>query len=297
MGSDRLTAELTVDARAMIGEGPVWDPIGRRLIWVDIPNGIIYRLDPGTGASERTLTGQPVGSVGVRRDGGLIAALRDGFGVFSARSQSVDELIEVEKALANNRMNDGKCDCRGRFWAGTMATDHTPQAGTLYRLERAGTGYAVAAALTGITVANGIDWSPDNRLMYYIDSPTQRVDVFDFDAERGTLSHRRSLVEIAASDGLPDGMTVDAEGYLWVALFRAGKVRRYSPAGMADMEISLPVTLVTSCAFGGPDLADLYITTARHRLTAAEAAEQTTAGGLFVCRPGPVGRPSFVFAG
>jgi sugar lactone lactonase YvrE len=297
MGSDRLTAELTVDARAMIGEGPVWDPIGRRLFWVDIPNGIIYRLDPGTGASERTLTGQPVGSVGVRRDGGLIAALRDGFGVFSARSQSVDELIEVEKALANNRMNDGKCDCRGRFWAGTMATDHTPQAGTLYRLERAGTGYAVAAALTGITVANGIDWSPDNRLMYYIDSPTQRVDVFDFDAERGTLSHRRSLVEIAASDGLPDGMTVDAEGYLWVALFRAGKVRRYSPAGMADMEISLPVTLVTSCAFGGPDLADLYITTARHRLTAAEAAEQTTAGGLFVCRPGPVGRPSFVFAG
>jgi sugar lactone lactonase YvrE len=297
MTPGRLTAELTVDARAMIGEGPVWDQTRRRLLWVDIPNEVIHMHDPSTGASESKLTGQPVGSVGIRRDGGLVAALRDGFGMFSARSQGVDELIEVEKALTGNRMNDGKCDCRGRFWAGTMATNHTPQAGTLYRLERAGAGYAVSAEVAGITVANGIDWSPDNRLMYYIDSPTQRVDVFDFDAERGKLSNRRPLVEISPSEGLPDGMTVDAEGYLWVALFRGAKVRRYSPDGMADMEVRLPVTLVTSCAFGGPDLAELYITTARHRLTAAEAAEQATAGGLFVCRPGPVGRLPFRFAG
>ena len=227
---DKLNAELMVDARAMIGEGPVWDHGGRRLFWVDIPNGIIHRLDPATGASETKFTGQPVGSVAVRRDGGLVAALRDGFGILSAGDQGVSEVIEVEKELTGNRMNDGKCDCRGRFWAGTMATDHTPQAGTLYRLERSGTGYAVSAAVAGITVANGIDWSPDNRLMYYIDSPTQRVDVFDFDAERGTLSNRRPFVEIAAAEGLPDGMTIDAEGYLWVALFRGGKVRRYSPA-------------------------------------------------------------------
>lgn len=297
MASGRLRAELLVDARAMIGEGPVWDGASRRLLWVDIPEGIVHSLDPATGASERRLVGQPVGSVAIRRDGGLVAALKDGFGLFSARGQGADEIVEVETTLAGNRMNDGKCDCRGRFWAGTMATDHTPGAGTLYRLEHRGEGYAVSPALAGITVANGIDWSPDNRLMYYIDSPTQRIDVFDFDAERGTLSNRRPLVEIPPSDGLPDGMTVDAEGHLWVALFRGGKIRRYGPDGRAGMEIDLRVTLVTSCAFGGPDLATLYITTARHRLTAAEAAEQSTAGGLFACRPGPVGRLPFLFAG
>ena len=297
MGSSRVRAELAVDARAMIGEGPVWDDAGRRLLWVDIPEGIVHAFDPATGTSERRRLGQPVGSVALRRDGGLVAALRDGFGLFSARGQDADEIIEIEKTLAANRMNDGKCDCRGRFWAGTMATDHTPGAGTLYRLQRTSAGYAVSPEVAGVTVANGIDWSPDNRLMYYIDSPTQRIDVFDFDAERGALSNRRPLVQIAAADGLPDGMTVDAEGHLWVALFRAGKVRRYGPDGSAGMEIDLPVTLVTSCAFGGPDLAALFITTARHRLTAAEAAEQTTAGGLFVCRPGPVGRVPFLFAG
>jgi sugar lactone lactonase YvrE len=297
MGSDRLTAELTVDARAMIGEGPVWDHGSRRLLWVDIPAGVVHRLDPATGASERILAGQPVGSVGIRREGGLVAALRDGFGLLAPGGQGVERLIEVEKDLAANRMNDGKCDCGGRFWAGTMATDHTPKAGALYCLRPAGPGHAVSREVDAITVANGLDWSPDDRLMYYIDSPTQRVDVFDFDPERGSLGNRRPLIQIAAADGLPDGMTVDAEGFLWVALFRSGKVRRYSPAGTPDMEIRLPVTLVTSCAFGGADLGDLYITTARHRLTPAESAAQAVAGGLFVCRPGPIGRPAFHFTG
>jgi sugar lactone lactonase YvrE len=297
MGSDRLTAELMTDARAMIGEGPVWDHRGQRLLWVDIPNGVVHRLDPSTGASERILAGQPVGSVGIRRNGGLVAALRDGFGLLAPGEPGIERLIEVEKGLTANRMNDGKCDCRGRFWAGTMATDHTPKAGALYCLRPEGSGYAVSQELDAITVANGIDWSPDNRLMYYIDSPTQRVDAFDFDPDQGRLRNRRPLIEIAAVEGLPDGMTVDAEGFLWVALFRSGKVRRYSPAGTPDIEIRLPVTLVTSCAFGGADLGDLYITTARHRLTPAEAAAQAIAGGLFVCRPGPIGRPAFHFAG
>ncbi len=131
--------------------------------------------------------------------------------------------------------------------------------------------------------------------MYYIDSATQRIDVFEFDADLGTLSGRRPFVEIPASEGLPDGMTVDSEGCIWVALFRAGKVRRYTPYGTIDMEVTVPVTLVTSCAFGGSSLEDLYITTARHRLTTAEASLQTTAGGVFVCRPGPVGRQPFSF--
>jgi sugar lactone lactonase YvrE len=295
MTSRTITAELLDDARATIGEGPVWDDRSRRLLWVDIPAGLVHRFDPTTGESSSLKVGQPVGAVGLGADGGLVAAVRDGFAFFAPGSATMTRLMPVERSLTGNRMNDGKCDSRGRFWAGTMAVDHTPEAGTLYRLERTNGDDAVTAIFSGITVANGLDWSPDNRLMYYIDSPTQRIDVFDFDEESGALINRRAFVEIPVADGMPDGMTVDAEGHLWVALFRGAKVRRYRPDAGIDLEVNLPVTLVTSCAFGGPGHESLYITTARHRLTPAEAAEQTMAGGVFVCRPGPAGRLPFRF--
>jgi sugar lactone lactonase YvrE len=192
-------------------------------------------------------------------------------------------------------MNDGKVDSRGRFWAGTMAGDHTPAQGSLYRLQRSNGAYEVSPMVGGITIANGLDWSPDNRILYYVDSATQRIDRFDFDAESGTLSNRRPFVEIPAAEGLPDGMTVDAEGCIWLALFRSGSIRRYSTAGKVIMEVKVPVALVTSCAFGGSGLDELYITTARHRLSPAEALEQPTSGGLFMCRPGAVGRQPFLF--
>jgi len=290
-----ISAELLSDARAMLGEGPVWDERSSRLLWLDIPEGVIHRLDPRTGATHATHVGQQVGAVAPCADGGLIAAVRDGFGLFAPGSDVMEPIAQVEKELSLNRKNDGKCDCRGRFWAGTMAIDHAPRAGKLYCLTRANGKYRVSEALDSITVANGLDWSLDNRLMYYIDSATQRIDVFDFDAESGSISNRRVFAAIAAADGLPDGMTVDAEGHVWVALFRGGIVRRYTPKGEVDMEVAVPVTLVTSCAFGGSKLEDLYITTARHRLTPAQAAEQATAGGVFVCRPGARGRLPFVF--
>jgi sugar lactone lactonase YvrE len=295
MTSKTTTAELLDDARATIGEGPVWDDRSQRLLWVDIPAGRVHRLDPTTGKRSSLEVGQPVGAVGLGADGGLVAAVRDGFALFPPSSGRISRLLPVERSRSGNRMNDGKCDRRGRFWAGTMATDHTPASGTLYRLERTKGDYAVSAIFSGITVANGLDWSPDDKLMYYIDSPTQRIDVFDFDEDSGALAKRRVFAEIAAADGMPDGMTVDAEGHVWVALFHGAKVRRYRPDGAIDLEVKVPVTLVTSCAFGGPHAEDLYITTARHRLTPAEAAEQTTAGGVFVCRPGPAGRLPFRF--
>jgi len=297
MSSKSIAAELLIDARATVGEGPVWDEARGRLLWVDIPNNLVYSFEPRSGATTIMNLGQAVGSVAVISDGGLIAALQDGFGIVRQDSSVISELIEVEKDKPQNRMNDGKCDCMGRFWAGTMARDHTPAAGTLYRLERAANCFKVSPMLEGVTIANGLDWSLDNTRMYYIDSATQRIDMFDFDAERGILSGRRPFVEIPAAEGLPDGMTVDAEGCVWVALFRTGIVRRYSSRGAMDMEVKVPVTLVTSCAFGGPGLEWLYITTARHRLTAEEAAVQTTAGGVFACRPGPVGRQPFLFSG
>jgi sugar lactone lactonase YvrE len=295
MTSRTITAELIDDARATIGEGPVWDDRSQRLLWVDIPAGLVHWLDPTTGKNASLEVGQPVGAVGLGADGGLVAAVRDGFALFASGRSTMSRLLPVERSVTGNRMNDGKCDSRGRFWAGTMAIDHTPNAGTLYRLDRTDGDEAVSVIFSGITVANGLDWSPDNRLMYYIDSPTQRIDVFDFDRESGALANRRVFVEIPAADGLPDGMTVDAEGHVWVALFRGAKVRRYRPDGEIDLEVKVPVTLVTSCAFGGRNSEDLYITTARHRLTPKEAAEQTTAGGVFVCRPGPVGRLPFRF--
>lgn len=291
-----IGAELIADARSMIGEGPVWDERRHRLIWVDVAAGLIHSFDPRTRAVATRQAGQPVGSVALCTGGGLVAALRDGFGLIPDRGEAMSAFVEIEKDRTGSRMNDGKCDCRGRFWAGSMAVDHTPGAGTLYRVEYANGGLRALAQLHGTTISNGLDWSDDNTRMYYVDSATQRIDMFDFDVDAGRLENRRAFVVIPRSDGLPDGMTVDTEGYIWVALFGVGKVRRYSPRGEIDMEIGVPVTLVTSCAFGGDDLRDLYITTARHRLSPAEAAAQPTAGGVFVSRPGPQGRAPFLFA-
>jgi sugar lactone lactonase YvrE len=292
-----MKAELVQDVRAEIGEGPVWDDQSRRLHWVDIRAGLVHRFSPEDSSDLVLDVGQPVGSLGLGVGGGLVLALRDGFGLMPAGANRATSLIEVEKAIVGNRMNDGRCDAAGRFWAGTMsaAMEHVVGVGSLYRLEESAGSLAPIRVIAGLTVANGIDWSPDGHLMYYIDSPTQRVDVFDFDPESGTVTRRRVFVEIPKSDGLPDGMIVDAEGGVWVALFRSGRLRRYSPTGEIKQEIELPVTLVTSAAFGGSDLGDLYITTARHRLTPDERGRQTHAGSLFHCRPGPVGRPAHRF--
>ncbi len=290
-----MKIDLAQDARATIGEGPVWDERAGRLCWVDIAAGIVHRWSP-QGGDDRVLdVGQPVGSLALGAQGGIVLAVRDGFALVPRGAERVAATVDVERELTGNRMNDGRCDVAGRFWAGTMDRDHRPHAGSLYRLDAASGTLAVTRVITGVTISNGIDWSPRDDLMYFVDSQTQRVDVFDFDAVSGALVGRRPFVEIPAADGLPDGIAVDGDGCVWVALFGAGAVRRYSPSGRIDRVVRLPVTLVTSVAFGGADLSDLYITTARHRLTPQERVRQTHAGGLFVCRPGPGGRPAHRF--
>jgi sugar lactone lactonase YvrE len=184
------------------------------------------------------------------------------------------------------RMNDGGCDPQGRFYCGTMAYDETPGAGSLYRLDPDG---SVHVTLRGVTISNGLQWNTGGDTVFYVDTPTGRVDAFDFDLDSGSLSRRRPFLEIEAEAGAPDGMTIDTEDCLWVALWGGGAVRRYTPEGDLDLVVEVPATQVTSCTFGGPSLEDLFITTATTELPAEALSEQPHAGGLFRCRPGARG--------
>ena len=192
--------------------------------------------------------------------------------------------------MQTNRMNDGKCDPRGRFWAGTMGFNEGRGVGALYRLDP---DFTVHHMLGNVSISNGLDWTADGRQMYYLDSPTRGVDVFDFDMQTGALGARHRLISLPPGEpGAPDGMTLDEEGALWVAVHGSGTVRRYSSDGLLDLVVRLPVSMVTSCAFGGPDLADLYITTMQYGMSADAKHDQPLAGALFHCRPGVRGLPA-----
>ena len=236
--------------------------------------------------------GIDVGAVAVRASGGLVMAAADGFRSLEADgSQTV--LAEVEADDPGMRMNDGKCDRHGRFWAGTMAYDEGGPAGlgTLYRLDP---DLSVRTMLDGVSISNGIDWSPDDRVMYFIDSLTRRVDVFDFDVDDGAIGNRRTLIEVEASVGFPDGMTVDANGDLWVAVWGGSRVVHYAPDGSKRGMVGFPVSQTSSCAFGGADRRDLYVTSAARGISEESEPE---AGSLFRTRPGAEGQAPNSFGG
>lgn len=288
-----VDVELVADARAELGEGPVWDERDAVLWWVDIPGKVLHRFDPETGDDSTAAEGLEIGCLAPRASGGLVLALPDRFVSFDPARGSHDVLASVDVG-EGVRMNDGKCDPRGRFWAGSMAYDFTDGAGAFYRLDA---DHRVHRVLDSVTCSNGLAWSADELLLYYIDTGTGGIDVFDVDPDAATLSNRRRLVDIAPDDGAPDGMTIDSDGHLWVSLFNGGAVRRYTPKGDLDAVVELPVRQVTCCAFGGDDLADLYITTASYGFTPEDREEQPAAGGLFRCRPGVTGTPVNAYAG
>lgn len=266
---------------------------------MDIPRNQIHRFDPAREQDKTFDVGQPVGALALRADGGLIAAVRDGFSLFEPSTRSLTLVAAVEPENQRGRMNDGRCDDAGRFWAGSVAEDplNPPGAGSLYTLGLDG---RVTRALGGVSISNGMDWSPDGTLMYYIDTLKFTVDVFDFDVSAGIASNRRTLIRFPESrDPLigPDGMCVDSLGFLWIAMWGGASVLRYSPEGSPTGKVHLPVTNVTSCTFGGNDLGDLYITTASLGLTPEELRTQPLAGALFSCRPGVTGREPNVFRG
>ncbi|HEY0812991.1 MAG TPA: SMP-30/gluconolactonase/LRE family protein [Pseudonocardia sp.] len=288
-----MKPEVLVADGDELGEGPHWDAATGELLRVDITAGRVHRLDPVSGRSDTIELGDLVGFVIPREGGGLVVGLRRAVVLLDADG-SRHTLATLEPDRPENRFNDAKCDAAGRLWAGTMPINETEPVGALYRVEGNG---RVEQLVTDLTIANGLDWSLDAARMYFIDTPTGRIDVFDHDRATGAISDRRPFARIDQGDGTPDGLTVDAEGGVWVALFGGSQVRRYSPDGRLDTVVPLPVTNITSLTFGGQDYADLFVTTARHHLDAAQRTAQPLAGAVFVLRPGVRGRPAGRFAG
>jgi sugar lactone lactonase YvrE len=225
----------------------------------------------------------------------MMVALQQGFAAFDPPTGELSLWVDPEAHLPRNRFNDGKCDPAGRFWAGTISLDREPGAASLYCLEPDG---RVRTMRRGVTNSNGIAWSLDAATMYYIDTPTQQVTAFDYDHQSGGITNPRTVVAIPAGAGKPDGMTVDAEGMLWIALWEGGCVGRWDPRSGARLQtINVPARRVTSCAFGGSQFEELYITTARVGLSEADLVRQPHAGGLFRARPGVPGVAAFEFRG
>ncbi|MCF2540003.1 SMP-30/gluconolactonase/LRE family protein [Streptomyces sp. FB2] len=277
--------EVAVRAEAQLGEGPTWDPASGRLLWIDILGSRLHTYDPVSGRRSVRTVFQHIGAVKPRAGGGLALNLRDGVGLLDP--DGAFRWLHHEP-VSGRRANDAAVAPDGSLWAGTMRYDEAPGGGTLCRITGDGTAEVV---LDDVTVSNGTGWSPDGRLLYYIDTPTRRVDVFDH--EDGRVTNRRTFAEIEDGAGFPDGLTVDAEGAVWVALWDGSAVRRYTPDGVLDRVIAFPAPRVTACAFGGPGLTDLYVTTARVGLD----SPPPLAGSLFVVPGAGRGAAQPAFAG
>jgi sugar lactone lactonase YvrE len=282
--------EVALDARAQLAEAPLWDEETGTLLWVDILAGQVHRFDPRTGSDTWVNLDAPVGAVIPRRSGGLVGAVGMTFALVHEDDGVAETLATVHRG---DRFNDAACDPAGRFWAGTMSD--VPGASSLYVLDVSG---GVREMLDGVTLSNGLAWSPSGETMYYVDTPLRRIDAFDFDVGTGNVAGRRTVVDLHSVDGRPDGLSVDADGRLWVALARGGSVRCYRPDGRLEHVVTVPAPLVTSCAFGGDGWSDLYITSGRWSMTDGQLHDHPHAGAIFrVADVGATGLPAHRFAG
>jgi len=284
--------EIAVPPTAELGEGPRWDAATATLMWVDIPGKRVHRYDPASGEDTAQQVSDVVSLALPRRGGGVVVGLPDGLHLLDVEPSTL--LAGIEAQRSDTRTNDGACDAAGRLWVGTMALDERSPVAGLYRVDP---DYAVTTVLTGTTISNGLGWSPSGRSFYFIDSPTCRVDVFDCDLASGTLENRRPFTAVEVEGAVPDGLNVDAEGCIWVALHGGWGLNRYSPDGDLVAEVRLPVARITSCCFGGDDLRDLYVTTRQEGLNAAEHTAQPLAGALLRLDVGVTGLPTDAFAG
>jgi sugar lactone lactonase YvrE len=283
-----------LDVSAVLGEGPVWDPLERRLYWTDIKGRAIHRFDPATGDDTRWPVTEPVGSLAVRARGGLVVAMRSGFHFFDPATGGTTPIVHPEPERLENRFNDGKTDRQGRFWAGSMHDPETEPTGSLYRLDA---DLSCHRLVEGLVCSNALCWSPDGRTMYHADTARRTVWAWDFEPDEGAIANRRTFLEVPAADGAPDGATVDAEGFVWLAHWGGWRLTRLDPAGRVERVVRLPVQQPTCPAFGGPDLDVLYVTSASITLTAEARARQPWAGGILALNPGVRGLPEARFRG
>lgn len=277
---------------AQLGEAPVWHPAEQRLYWVDILHPAVYRFDPQTGLNETCAPGKLISAVLPRREGGLMAATQDGIEALDFTTGHLSPFADPEKGLVENRLNDAKVGPGGAIWVGSMRLDASKPSGGLFRVSSHG---AVERKESEITVSNGLGWSPDNATFYFVDTVPGVIFAYDSEPGTGALHNRRVFAQIPQSEGRPDGLTIDRDGGVWCAIWDGWCLHRYLPDGTLDRMIDMPVPRPTSLSFGGPDMATLFVTSARTRLPASTLSEAPLSGGLFAFRPGETGLPSNVF--
>ena len=284
-----MKIECVVKTESIIGESPVWSAKDRLLYWVDIAGKILHRWNPATKEHKSIQFAEKVSAVALGKGASLILTLGKKVVRYDSKTTV---LAEIESNVPDNRFNDAKCDRQGRLWVGTINGVHWKNPdGVLYCVHANG---KVAAVEKGAICLNGIGWSPDDKTMYVVQSFRYAIYAYDFDPARGTLSRKREFARIP-EQGFPDGLKVDAEGFVWCAHTGSGKVVRYGPNGKVDREIVFPVPRTTSCIFGGDNLDTLYVTSARETMTPEQLEKYPLSGALFSCKPQVKGLPEPIF--
>lgn len=290
-----IKASLAYEIGTTLGEGPVWDEIGEKLYWVDIMSGMVYIYDPKENSNKGFKIDGHVGAVALREKGGFVMVTENGFAFINLESQEITPIADPESNIPGNRFNDGKCDPYGRFWAGTMAYKEERGAGGLYCLNP---DLSVEVKLKNVSISNGLAWNKNQDKFFYIDTTEQKVFSFDYNYKTGEISGKTIIREINNRIGFPDGMTIDEQDHLWIALYGGGKVIRVNPQnGDTVFEVKLPVPKPTSCTFGGKELNELFITTCRDDMSQSDIEQAPLSGSLFKVKLPYKGLPAYRFAG
>jgi sugar lactone lactonase YvrE len=283
-----------LDVKASLGECPVWSVAEQVLYWVDINAPSLNRFDPASGRNTAMPMPESIGCFALRRGGGFVVALRGGFWLARQDGSLERKVADAPYDPAHHRFNDGRCDAQGRFFAGYMNEKRDANSAALVRVDR---DFRVTTVLRDMMISNGLAWSPDGRTMYHTDTPTRIVHAYDFDAAAGAPANRRVLAHFASAADRPDGAAVDSEGCYWTAFYGGGAIARISPAGAVLARFPIDAMCPTMCAFGGPDLTTLYVTSARQFRSAEELARLPASGGLFAMAVTVPGLPEPAFAG
>ncbi|OZU88504.1 SMP-30/gluconolaconase/LRE domain protein [Virgibacillus indicus] len=291
-----MHAELVLDTKNILGEGPWWDSDKQKLHWIDIEDKRIYSYKPQSKEYDYITVNQLIGSAAPTNSSRkLLCAMQNGFYMLDLQTGRTEHIYDPEPGIHDNRFNDGKCDPAGRFWAGTMNMEGKSQRAALYCLDSK-TG--CRKVLSQVSISNGLCWSPDHRTMYYIDTPTREIVSFPYDLKNGTLGEKKAAVSFPAGQGVPDGMTIDVEGMIWVASWGGGHVSRWDPSTGKCLEtIRVPASQVTSCTFGGENMDELYITSARVGLDEKALNNEPSAGGIFRIKTKTKGLPAYKYDG